>query len=222
VTWVLVLIAVTTAYAAMTASGPEDYTQGDQTVAPPMMALPESGDLGVLRIVLDGHLTELDAAREPASSVGAHLRAVAKLLLARRDAWRSAGAVDVEAGRLYEVPERYGPLIEAERERIAVLDEWRAPGNGPFRSPGDLDPRQVSVVVIVLGVRETPVLRYMKQDTLVTIGEIGRGESIAAALATIAEIGDGSIVAADVLVRHTHAGDLFRAYPGGVLVRLKT
>jgi hypothetical protein len=72
-------------------------------------------------------------------------------------------------------------------------------------------------------VRESPVLRYMmKQDTLVTIGEIGRGDSIAAALETLAQLGDSSILAADVLVRHAHAGDLFRAYPAGELVRIKT
>lgn len=208
----LVLMAVGIAYAAMSERGEISFDDQD-TIAPPMMVLPESGDLGVLRLVLDGHVAGL----------AGPVAKVAKLLLARREAWRSAGAVDVEPGRLYDVPERYRPLLAAERERIAVLDEWRAPGDGPFRSPGEIDPREVTVVVLVVGVRESPVLRYMmKQDTLVTIGEIGRGDSIAAALETLAQLGDSSILAADVLVRHAHAGDLFRAYPAGELVRIKT
>jgi len=215
VTWLFVCIALSIAYAAMVSDPPETHAADDSSFAPPGMVLPESGDVGVLRIVLDGHLKELDAARE-------HVREVAKLLLAHRAAWKSAGAVDVEAGRLFEALERFRPLLATERELISVLDDWRAPGDGPFRSPGEIDPREVSVVVIVLAVRESPVLRYMNQDTLVTVGQIGRGETIAAALGLIAELGDGSILAGEVLVRYAHAGDLFRAYPGGELVRLKT
>jgi hypothetical protein len=222
VTWLFVCIAFSIAYAAMVSDRPETHVADDSTFAPPAMVLPESGDAGVLRLVLDGHMAELAVANAPVDSIGTRMRAVAKLLLARRDAWKSAGAVDVEAGRLYEAHERFRPLLAAERSLISVLDDWRAPGDGPFRSPGEIDPREVSVVVIVLAVRESPVLRYMNQDTLVTVGQIGRGETVAAALGLIAELDDNSILAAEVLVRYAHAGDLFRAYPGGELVRLKT
>ena len=184
--------------------------------------LPETGDLGVLRIICDGTVRqEIGNALAETRSIHETVRAVSKVLLAHRDAWRAAGAVDVDTCRLFEVPERYEPLLAAETERIAVLDAWEVPpDDGPFRTPGSADPRDVVVVVIVLGVRESPLLRDLQLDTLVTIGEIGRGDTVAAALGTFAGLGD-RLLMGEVLVRQTHAGDLFRAYSQTELVRIK-
>ncbi|MGE5187309.1 MAG: hypothetical protein ACM31C_34915 [Acidobacteriota bacterium] len=192
-----------------------------------MIVQPETGDICLLRFVLDARArADLDATLGEGAAFGPVVRALANVLRAHRDAWLSAGAVDAESGRLFEVPDRLRLLVDAERDTLRALDD-RARGldDGPFRG-GTLGDDSAVLVVIAIGIRESPQLRQVGRTTLVTIGAIARGHTLVSALDAIAELADGDILGGEILVRPERGRELAlhelsRAYSRDELVAVK-